>query len=167
MNVRLSKPSFGVGFIGALLVVAGSALSQESVTETDPQSESGLDYYCQGGVVVGGWSGRTKPGSAVGYAVAGFVLSLRSRTKPATATHSEAELDPPPRTPLAALTPHRTVLLYPAYDPRRRSAMITAQTLRALMRHLESQVELVDDGAHRQAVGRAPQKMADKISFRR
>jgi len=52
----MSKPSIsiGVAIIGALLVVAGSALSQESSTEKDPQSESGLDYYCQGGVVVDG-----------------------------------------------------------------------------------------------------------------
>ena len=44
----------GMATCWAVLLAAGSALAQQTPTLIDPESESGLDYYAQGGVVVGG-----------------------------------------------------------------------------------------------------------------
>jgi len=52
----MNKPSIwiGVGITGAVFFGVAAALAQEGPTAKDSQSESGLDFYCQGGVVVDG-----------------------------------------------------------------------------------------------------------------
>ncbi|MFH1921304.1 MAG: PQQ-binding-like beta-propeller repeat protein [Planctomycetota bacterium] len=45
---------FGLAMSSAVLLVAGSAPAQEGGSVVDPRSESGLDHYAQGGVVLDG-----------------------------------------------------------------------------------------------------------------